>query len=154
MYYRYFCSQTPFRLFEPHLKCLNTAGLKSTLNRLFFLSVQSVYFHHLCFFFKSTTTFLKGNQSANSVFFFLLITPLSSYSFWLPFPWSLFIHICIYIVRRNLAEWQWLFFLWIVRPKGGRTLVQDHYPAITSSSVCFSSSALVDVRWCCQESVS
>lgn len=54
---------------------------------------------------------------------------------WLPFLWSSFIHICIYIVRRNLMEWQWLFFVWIVKVEGSRTLAQAHYTTHASSSI-------------------
>lgn len=76
-----------------------------------FLSVQSVYFYSFHF---STRTL---GRKETSQLVPLLFSPYHTSLFifiWLPFLWSSIIHICIYIVRRNLVEWQWLFFVWIV----------------------------------------
>lgn len=47
-------------------------------------------------------------------------------------------------MRRNLVEWQWLFFVWTVELEGSRTLEPVHYTTLTSvpHHTIFSLSAL------------
>lgn len=148
----YFCSQASTYLHRISYFCI------LSWSRLFFISARSVYLHNLHFFNRPVGSLKEGQLVL------LLFSPYHTSLFifvWLPFLWSSFIHICIYIVRRNLVEWQWLFFVWTVKVKGSRTLERAHYATLTSSTVsffllCLSFSlctVLLDIQWCCQESV-
>lgn len=128
--------QSSVHTFATHFIFLHPAGLKNKLEAGC-SSYQSNHYISIASIFLINRWVLKKETSQLVL---LLFPPYHTSLFifiWLPFLWSSFILICIYIVRRNLMEWQWLFFVWIVKVDGGRTLVQAHYTTYTSSSASF-----------------